>query len=77
MLIVTRKAGAALLIGDHIRIEVLGITGNHVKLGIEAPREVSVLRSEILETIRANAAATGEIPEQILDKLLEPSKKPF
>ena len=75
MLIVTRKPGAALLIGEHIKIEILGITGNHVKLGIDAPREISVLRSEVLDTIRTNAAATGPIPDQILDLLLAPSLK--
>ena len=70
MLIVTRKPGAALLIGDHIRIEILGIAGNHVKLGIEAPRDVSVLRSEVLATIQTNAAAIGQISEQMLDLLI-------
>jgi carbon storage regulator len=78
MLIVTRKLGAALLIGDHIKIEILGIAGNHVKLGIEAPRDVSVLRSEVLDTIRANAAAIGQISEHMLDLLLPkiPGKLP-
>jgi carbon storage regulator len=73
MLIVTRKSGTALLIGDYIRIEILSIAGNQVKLGIEAPREISVLRREVLETIKANAAAAGQIPEQILDLLLTKS----
>jgi carbon storage regulator len=76
MLIVTRKAGAALVIGDHIRIEILGISGNQVKLGIEAPREIPVLRSEVLDTIRANAEAAGQIPEQMLDLLLANHAKP-
>lgn len=76
MLIVTRKAGAALFIGDHIRIEILAIAGNQVKLGIEAPREIPVLRSEVLDTIRANAEAAGQIPEQLLDVLLANPEKP-
>jgi carbon storage regulator len=70
MLIVSRKSGTALLIGDHITIEILAIAGNQVKLGIEAPREISVLRSEVLDTIKANAAAAGQIPEQMLDQIL-------
>ena len=70
MLIVSRKPGPALLIGDQVRIEILGLAGNQVKLGIEAPREIAVLRSEVLDTIRANAAAAGQIPEQILNRLL-------
>jgi carbon storage regulator len=70
MLIVTRKSGTALLIGEDIKIEILSIAGNQVKLGIEAPREISVLRTEVFDTIKANAAAAGLIPEDVLDRLL-------
>lgn len=76
MLIVTRKPGCALLIGEDIRIEILGVVGNQVKLGIQAPREIAVLRSEILDTIRANAAAAGEWPEQVLQRFLRAPQNP-
>ncbi|PRK31738.1 Carbon storage regulator, partial [Haemophilus influenzae] len=47
MLILTRKVGESVLIGDDISITVLSVRGNQVKLGVEAPKEVSVHREEI------------------------------
>lgn len=53
MLILSRKAGEIILIGDTIRITVLGVKGNHVRLGIDAPKEVAVDRAEIYERKKA------------------------
>ena len=47
MLILTRRIGEALIIGDDVNITVLGIKGNQVRLGINAPKDVSVHRQEI------------------------------
>lgn len=47
MLILTRRMGELLVIGDHVKVAVLGIKGNQVRLGIDAPKEVSVHREEI------------------------------
>lgn len=47
MLILTRKVGESVLIGDDISITVLSVRGNQVKLGVQAPKEVSVHREEI------------------------------
>lgn len=52
MLILTRKVGESLLIGDDISITILNIRGNQVKIGVEAPKEVSVHREEIYHRIR-------------------------
>jgi carbon storage regulator len=52
MLILTRKLGENIRIGDNIRIVILDIKGSQVKLGIEAPSDVSVHREEIYEKIR-------------------------
>ncbi len=52
MLVLRRKANQAIVIGRDIRILVVGIDRDHVKLGIEAPRDVQVHRSEVLEEIR-------------------------
>ena len=54
MLILTRKKDESLRIGDDIVITVVSVSGGHVRLGIEAPRELAVHRSEIYEKI-ANA----------------------
>ena len=47
MLILTRRIGETLIIGDDVNITVLGIKGNQVRLGINAPKDVSVHREEI------------------------------
>lgn len=52
MLILTRKVGESLLIGDDISITVLSVRGNQVKIGINAPKDVSVHREEIYQRIK-------------------------
>jgi len=52
MLILTRKVGESVLIGKDISITVLSVRGNQVKLGVEAPKEVSVHREEIYQRIK-------------------------
>ena len=52
MLILTRKVGESVLIGNDISIAVLSVRGNQVKLGVEAPKEVSVHREEIYQRIK-------------------------
>lgn len=52
MLILTRRVGETLIIGDNIEVTVLGVKGNQVRLGVKAPKDVSVHREEIYERIR-------------------------
>lgn len=52
MLILTRRVGETVMIGDEIEVTVLGVKGNQVRLGVKAPRDVAVHREEILERIR-------------------------
>jgi carbon storage regulator len=66
MLILTRKLGENIRIGDKIKVTVLDIKGGQVKLGIEAPPEVSVHREEIYERIREeNERASGVSPKML------------
>lgn len=52
MLILTRRVGETLMIGDEVTVTVLGVKGNQVRIGVNAPKDVSVHREEIYERIR-------------------------
>ena len=60
MLIITRRAGERIMVGDDIVVEVMEIVGNSVRVGISAPRSVPVYREEIYTAVRdENRAAAG------------------
>jgi carbon storage regulator len=60
MLILTRRVGETVMIGDDITVTVLGVKGNQVRIGVNAPRNVAVHREEIFERIKREQA--GEEP---------------
>ena len=60
MLILTRRSGEAVIVGDNVRIAVLDIRGNQVRLGVEAPREVSVHREEVYRRIAEEQSSVSE-----------------
>jgi len=67
MLVLTRRAGEALQIGDNIQITILSVSGDRVRIGIEAPAEISVLRAELIRDIQsANVAAAASGRGKIL-----------
>jgi carbon storage regulator len=57
MLILTRRVGETLMIGDSVTVTVLGVKGNQVRVGITAPKDVAVHREEIFQRIGREAAA--------------------
>ena len=57
MLILTRRAGETVMVGSDITITVLGVKGNQVRIGINAPKDVAVHREEIYERIQSEKAA--------------------
>ena len=59
MLILTRRVGETLMIGDEVTVTVLGVKGNQVRIGVNAPKDVSVHREEIYERIKKEQSETG------------------
>ena len=60
MLVITRKTGERICLGDDVTITVLDVTGSTVRIGIEAPHEIPVFRHEIWEAVKAENRAAAE-----------------
>ena len=71
MLVLTRKSGEAINVGDEITITVLEIRGNQVRLGIEAPLTVVIQRKELYERIRTENVASSRVSLEDFTKIKE------
>lgn len=69
MLVIRRRAGESFFIGENVEVEVLEIAASQVKIGIRAPREVTVLRKEIYLTAEQNRSALN-VPQTAMDSLM-------
>jgi carbon storage regulator len=63
MLVLTRKTNQSIVIGDNIEITVLSVSGDKVRIGIEAPRDISVFRREVLDSTDGEDGAEAEPAE--------------
>lgn len=77
MLVLTRKKGQSLNIGDNIRIVVVDVAGDTVRVGIEAPAEVAVYRSEIYRAIREENQAAVASRDMVLEVKTMVSGRPI
>lgn len=77
MLVLTRKKGQSIIIGDNIIVSIEEVNGDSVRLGIEAPKDITIYRSEVLEAIRReNIRAAREAGKIAVDlKNIRPSQQ--
>jgi carbon storage regulator len=72
MLVLTRKKGESIMIGDQIELVIVSIEGDQVKVGINAPRQVEIYRKEVYQSIQmANREAVKKIDLDVVAKIFK------
>lgn len=69
MLVISRKSGESVLIGDNIEIHILEISDATIKIGIDAPKDIKILRKEIYNEIKNENIESMKITKEILSKI--------
>jgi carbon storage regulator len=69
MLVLTRKPGQSIMIGDGVEVQVLSVAGEKVRLGITAPREVAIFRNEVYERIESENGRADDVANEALERL--------
>jgi carbon storage regulator len=69
MLVLTRKPGQSIMIGDGIEVQVLSVAGEKVRLGITAPREVGIFRNEVHERIASEGSSRNGAVDSELERI--------
>lgn len=64
MLILTRRIGETLMVGDDVTVTVLGVKGNQVRIGVNAPKHIAVHREEIYQRIQREKDSQSQAPEE-------------
>lgn len=65
MLVLSRKKGESIVIGDNIELTVLSVEGDTIKLGIQAPKQIDIYRKEILKSVQENNESAAIDPKKI------------
>jgi carbon storage regulator len=71
MLVLTRKPGQSIMIGDGVEVQVLSVAGEKVRLGITAPRDVAIFRNEVYDRIESENQGTNEVVDDALERLAQ------
>ncbi len=72
MLVITRKTGEGIILDEKTKITVLEVSKDRVRIGIEAPKEVKIVREELFDTQEQNNAAAATVPsKEIIEKLMK------
>lgn len=75
MLILSRKPGETLIINNEIEVKIIDISGDKVKIGIEAPKDVKILRQELRLTMDSNKASASKMSPSRLKNILSDANK--
>ena len=70
MLVIARKTGEGIVVSDDVVIKILDVGKDRVRIGIEAPKDVRIVREELRETEKQNVVAAGNLPKDVMEQLL-------